>query len=148
MAHAATAIDRLQSLPEEQRTLGVFRLVHQLGKGGFAPVWLAREVYGTTELRTVAIKLFAPEDGVAQESLTKSGPRSAGTSAQQRERIFEEARALCQVEHPNIVRFYSIYHDPSEQLIGLVMEYVRGTPLDCRLAELDDQGRSSRSTRC
>jgi serine/threonine protein kinase len=140
MARAATAIERLHSLPEEQRTLGVFRLVHQLGKGGFAPVWLAREVYGTTELRTVAIKLFAPSDD-ATELQTKTGSRSSRSGSQRRERIFEEARALCQVEHPNIVRFYSIYHDAGEQLIGLVMEYVRGTPLDRRLSDLHDQGR-------
>jgi serine/threonine protein kinase len=140
MARAATAIDSLLSQPEESRTLGVFHLVHQLGKGGFAPVWLAREVYGETVLRAVAIKLFAPDDGDASASSGSGGSGSSST-AQQRERIIEEARALCQVEHPNVVRFYSIFHDPAQKLIGLVMEYVQGTPLDARLEELHASGK-------
>ena len=34
-------------------------MIEQLGKGGFAPVWLAREVYGATVLRSAAVKLFS-----------------------------------------------------------------------------------------
>ncbi|HSN96695.1 MAG TPA: hypothetical protein VLS89_00310, partial [Candidatus Nanopelagicales bacterium] len=53
------ALRTLLDLSEPERRLGPFLLVHQLGKGGFAPVWLAREVYGGVEIRRVAIKLFA-----------------------------------------------------------------------------------------
>jgi len=104
--------------------LGQYRLLHQLGSGGFAPVWLAAEHYGTKELRKVAIKLFAIE-GVP-----------VGSAATLREEtIIEEAQALCNVEHPNVVRFYTFTKDATNTVLGLVMEYVRGVPLDRRLEE-------------
>lgn len=118
-----TAIETLLRRPAPQRTLGPFRLVEPLGKGGFAPVWLAREVYGATELRTAAIKLFAleraPEGGTSPE----------------REEILAEARALCRVEHPNVVRFYSVAVDEQAGIMGLAMEHVAGTSLDAQLAK-------------
>ena len=33
----------LLDLPEAERTIGAFHLKQQLGRGGFAPVWLADE---------------------------------------------------------------------------------------------------------
>jgi WD40 repeat protein/serine/threonine protein kinase len=130
----ASPIDRLASLSEEERKIGPFQLDHQLGRGGFAPVWLAREVYGATELRTVAIKLFAA--GVEE----RTSLATRGSTARETERIIEEARAICQVEHPNVVRFYSICHDPGSRLVGLVMEYLSGTALDKHLRQLEDLG--------
>jgi eukaryotic-like serine/threonine-protein kinase len=115
------AIQRLLDLPAAERRLGPFLLVKQLGRGGFAPVWLAREVYGTTELRTAAVKLFplgAPES----------------PSVLVRRQILEEARSLCQVEHPSVVRFYTLALDEARGVMGLAMEYVAGAPLDQRLA--------------
>jgi serine/threonine protein kinase len=124
----------MKSLPSEQRTIGPFRLDHQLGQGGFAPVWMAREVYGSTELRTVAIKLFA------SDAPTRMTDGSSADTAPETARIIEEARAICQVEHPNVVRFFSICHDPGSHLVGLVMEYVSGTALDVYLLQLEDRG--------
>src|SRR5262245_1898099 len=118
------------ALPESERRLGPFQLVQQLGKGGFAPVWLAHEVHGTTRLRTVAVKLFALED-----AKMPTGPVSGSHADISKDRIVAEARALCQVEHPNVVRFYAIATDASEKVIGLVMEYVHGVSLDRRLDE-------------
>jgi serine/threonine protein kinase len=109
-----------------ERRLGPFLLVEQLGRGGFAPVWLAREVYGATALRTAAVKLFA-----LQRSHRKSGPSDAASRA--RDHIIREARALCQVEHPNVVRFYSLPIDEGSGVMGLAMEHVAGRPLDQRL---------------
>jgi eukaryotic-like serine/threonine-protein kinase len=111
------ALAQLLAQPEHERHLGPFRLLKQLGKGGFAPVWLATEVYGETELRTVAIKLFAFD--------ASSDPSSAGsTRTHLPDRILEEARALCRVEHPNVVRFHAVVTDPDQALLGLVMEHV------------------------
>lgn len=109
----------------ERRRLGPFILVEQLGKGGFAPVWLAKEVYGQTELRSVAIKLFAlhgEADGVAN---------APEISVQ----ILQEAQALCRIEHPNVVRFYALPVDQQQGVLGLAMEYVAGVSLAQRLTQ-------------
>ncbi|HEY4117717.1 MAG TPA: protein kinase, partial [Byssovorax sp.] len=113
-------IRALLDQPEPERRIGPFRLVEQLGRGGFAPVWLAKEIYGAAELRAAAVKLFSLHDG-----------RDAGAKRRQ---IFEEARALCQVEHPNVVRFFALPIDEARGVVGLAMEHVAGTPLDKRLA--------------
>jgi hypothetical protein len=120
-APASSAISRLVALPDDARTLGPFRLVKQLGKGGFAPVWLAKEVYGDSELRTVAVKLFAAGEATRA----------------QRELIVQEARALCRVEHLNVVRFYALTPGAEGTVLGLVMEYVRGASLDRGLEEVE-----------
>jgi serine/threonine protein kinase/SpoVK/Ycf46/Vps4 family AAA+-type ATPase len=117
-----TSLKRFLGLPERSRRLGPFVLVRQLGRGGFAPVWLAREVYGDTEVRLAAIKLFAAEEGTSTD-----GARAFG------EHVVQEARALCQVEHPNVVRFYSIGSDEAAGVFGVAMEYLNGTALDQRL---------------
>ncbi|HEY4157239.1 MAG TPA: serine/threonine-protein kinase [Polyangiaceae bacterium] len=112
---------RLTAAPEAERRLGPFVLVEQLGRGGFAPVWLAREMYGQTMLRGAAVKLFALPSGARAE--------------RERARIVDEARALCRVEHPNVVRFYALAMDGEQSVMGLAMEHVAGKPLDQRLLE-------------
>lgn len=128
MSSGATApnasIARLLASPSPR--LGPFRFVAELGEGGFAPVFLAAEEYGGAELRTVALKLFAIDD-VAGSTGT------AGTRSQARDRIIEEARALCRVEHPNVVRFFQLVEEPTGNVLGLAMEHVRGTSLADRL---------------
>src|SRR5262249_19187215 len=44
-----------------------------------------------------------------------------------------EAARLCRVEHPNIVRFYSLPVDEERGIVGLAMEYVGGESLAVRL---------------
>ena len=117
----------LARAPAERR-LGPFVLVEQLGQGGFAPVWLARETYGTTELRRAAVKLFP---------LRRS---ALGDDTALRDRIVEEARALCRVQHPNVVRFYALPIHEELGVMGLAMEHAEGDPLDKKIARL---GRTS-----
>ena len=116
-----SAIAQLLARPEGERRIGPFVLLRQLGRGGFAPVWLAREEYGGLELRSVALKVFALD--------------RQGAESRQPRFILEEARALCQVEHPNVVRFYSLALDERRGLMGLAMEYLGGRPLDLTLSE-------------
>ncbi|MCC6551852.1 MAG: protein kinase [Polyangiaceae bacterium] len=127
MSALPAAVARLLQRPAAERRLGPFLLVEPLGHGGFAPVWLAREVYGATVLRTAAVKLFSLE-----ASLCAPSGGDARTAA--RDRIVAEACALCSVEHPNVVRFYALPMDEAEGVIGLAMEHVAGTPLDARIA--------------
>ena len=109
-------------LTERDRMLGPYRLKRQLGRGGFAPVWLAEEVYGDTTLRLAAVKLFALD------------PRPGGRLAADRA-VVDEARRLCQVEHPNIVRFYALPIDEVRGVAGLAMEYIAGFALSDRLRD-------------
>jgi eukaryotic-like serine/threonine-protein kinase len=116
------AIAKLVAEPEGARKLGQYVLEHQLGSGGFAPVWSAREEYAGRAVRTVAIKLFSLES-------------EAGEGAGSVEQVLEEARTLCRVEHPNIVRFYSVAIDAERQVAGFAMEHLEGTSLDGLLEE-------------
>jgi serine/threonine protein kinase len=117
----SSALQNFLSRPDPERRLGPFHLKQQLGRGGFAPVWLASEVYDGIEVRPAAVKIFAFD---------------RGAEARYREHIVREARSLCQVEHPGIVRFYSLLIDDQSGLIGLAMEYLSG-------GSLADQLRSS-----
>ena len=128
MVRLAPTLTQLLERPESERRIGPFVLVEQLGRGGFAPVWLAREVYGSTTLRTVAVKLFSLEGALGAE-----GQRS--TILPSRSRIVDEAHALCRVEHPSVVRYHTLSIDEPKGVMGIVMEHVAGRPLDKRLAE-------------
>lgn len=113
------AVRKLLALPDGERRIGTFRLERQLGRGGFAPVWLAEEMAGTTKLRLSAVKLFALDTG----------------SDFARQAIIDEAARLCRVEHPNVVRFYQLPFDETRGVIGLAMEYVAGETLGERLRD-------------
>jgi len=110
MGRFHAAIDALLSRPDGQRTLGLYSLEKPLGAGGFAPVWLATESFQGHAVRSVALKVLPPGDAVV-----------------------EEARALCRIEHPNVVRFYGLAADASNDVVGLVMELVKGRSLHERL---------------
>jgi serine/threonine protein kinase len=129
MGRVAATIKRFLERPDAERRLGPFLLVRQLGSGGFAPVWLAKEVYGTTEVRTAAVKLFS-----LQRSQRK--PDRSEVADAVRAGIIAETSALCKVEHPNVVRFYSLALDEESGLMGLAMEHIGGTALDQRLAKV------------
>ncbi|MEE6263038.1 serine/threonine-protein kinase [Plantactinospora sonchi] len=104
---------------DEQQVLGGrYRLEEQLGQGGMAVVWRARdEVLG----RSVAVKLLA-------------GPHARDPVS--RRRIRHEARAAAALSHPNIAQVY----DYGESVTGLtclpyvVMELVPGPTLEQRVA--------------
>lgn len=101
-------------------SVGPFRLISQLGQGGFAPVFRAEEIHEGKILRDVAIKLFLRPLKIRAES---------PEAIRWRDGVIDEARALCRVEHPNIVRFYSLTRDDPRGLVGLIMEYIPGENL-------------------
>jgi eukaryotic-like serine/threonine-protein kinase len=121
-SHLPERLRALLDAPEPERRIGAFRLKKQLGRGGFAPVWLADEVAGATTLRQAAIKLFAIDARLGEAA---------------RQDIIAEAERLCRVEHPNIVRFYALPVDDERGVMGLAMEYVGGQSLAERLWEVE-----------
>jgi hypothetical protein len=89
-----------------QRVLGRYRLVRQIGSGGFGVVWLAEDEHLE---RAVAVKRIAMHDSAV-----------AG-------RAEREARAAARLAHPGIVALYESGRD--EEAVYLVSELVRGRTL-------------------
>lgn len=122
------ALKSLVDRPDVDRRIGPFHLLKPLGRGGQAPVWLAREVYGETEVRLAAVKLFSIK------RREKSGGTAARTTELHQLRVVEEVKALCRVEHPSVARFYSIATNEPGSIIGVGMEYLTGQSLEDRLS--------------
>jgi len=96
-------------------TAGDYDILSELGRGGMATVYLARDL---SLGRPVAIKVMSPQlaavDGMA-------------------ERFLQEARVAASLAHPNIVPIHAVRR--SGDLLYFVMRYVAGRSLDAVLAE-------------
>jgi hypothetical protein len=101
-----------------RRVLDRYRLVRQIGSGGFGTVWLAED---ERLERAVAVKRIAMHDGA---------------DAKRAER---EARAAARLAHPGIVALYESGRD--DEAVYLVSELVRGRTLAelMRDGELSDR---------
>ena len=119
MSTFSPAIKTLLAAPDDKRRLGPYLCKELLDKAGSAPVFRAVEEHGGRILRDVAVKVF--DLGQAADS----------------GRVVDEARALCRVQHPNVVRFHTLANDPKSGLMGLVMELAQGTSLDREIAALE-----------
>ena len=91
------------------RTLGQYEILQLLGKGGMASVYKA---YQAGLQRHVAIKILPPH--LAQ-------------NAEFSRRFEREARAIAQLDHPNIVPVYD--YGQAEGFTFIVMKYVEGGTL-------------------
>jgi eukaryotic-like serine/threonine-protein kinase len=89
---------------------GRYRLRREIGTGGMASVWLARD---EVLIRPVAVKLIDPELARDQEF---------------RDRFREEARAAAALSHPHIVTVHD--YGESEGTPYIVMELLTGGTLD------------------
>ena len=88
--------------------LGRYRIERELGRGTMGIVYLARD----PDLRRhVALKLL----------------HDVALDASARERLVEEARALAQLRHPNVVAVHDVVLSGEQAF--LVMEWVQGTTL-------------------
>lgn len=111
-AHS-TAVDPL-FLSLQEALAGHYALERELGRGGMAVVYLARDVRLD---RPVAIKLLPPELA-AHDKLRK--------------RFMREARTAARLSHPHIVPIHSV--DDVRGYVFYVMSYVDGETLAERVA--------------
>lgn len=102
------------------QTVGPYRLVEKLGAGGMAEVYKA---YHPRLERYVAIKFIRPE---------------LATDEDFKARFEQEARAVAQLSHPNIVHIYDFGEEGARYY--LVMEFVAGSTLKDRLQSLANAG--------
>jgi serine/threonine-protein kinase len=91
------------------RTIGKYRIVGQLGRGGMGTVYRAID---ETLDREVAIKVLNPE--LADSDIIK--------------RFRAEATTLAKLNHPEIATLYELFRSDTDLL--MVMEFVRGETLD------------------
>ena len=95
--------------PQAGQSFDGFELLHPLGSGGMATVFLARE---SSLDRLVAIKFIGAHV----------------VDPQARLRLQREAKAIARLQHPNIVAVYRIGELQGQPYIAY--EYVEGRPLD------------------
>lgn len=90
--------------------LGRYKIEHQIGRGGFGRIYLARQV---SLSRPVALKASTPEQR---------------SDLAIRERFRREAVLVASISHPNVVVYHDFGTDEDGDMI-LVMEYLRGRSL-------------------
>ena len=98
----------------EQRNVGRFRLVREIGRGGMGVVYLAED---TRLGRPVALKVLPPW---------------LGMRARARARFEAEARTVSGLDHPNIATLYEIDETEDGQPY-MVFAYYEGETLEARI---------------
>lgn len=116
-------LNRAQQIPTVKnpgaltgRTLGKYRLLGVLGKGGMGEVY-----QGEGDGRTVAVKIL---------------PEELARQADFRKRFQRESQTLATFHHPNIVKFYEA--GESEGVYYMVLDFIQGRALSDIIRE---QGR-------
>ena len=97
--------------------LGRYELLVELGKGGMASVWIARE-RGDMGDRLVALKAMLPE--LARHSDFRT-------------MFLEEGQVVRSIEHPHVVRVYEVGEDRG--VLFMAMEWVRGDSIRTVMVE-------------
>jgi len=105
-----------ESLVLDNRVVGSYRLVDLIAEGGMGCVFEAEHVKLG---RRVAVKLLRPEFAGNQKAIT---------------RFFREARAVNEIQHPNIVEITDFVEDPDGDNF-YVMELLEGQTLKELLAK-------------
>ena len=98
------------AVPGEVGTLGPYRLIRELGKGGMGAVYAALD---TRLDRRLALKVMLPEF---------AADRAA------KERFIREAKAVAKIAHDNVVTIYEA--DERDGVPYIAMQYLEGYPLD------------------
>ncbi len=114
------------SLPEsspagDERRLGDFRLLREIGRGGMGVVYEAQQI---SLGRRVALKVL---------------PFAAVLDSRQIARFKHEAQAAAQLNHPNIVSVFAVGVERGVHYYA--MQFIDGQPLDRALSELREKYR-------
>jgi tRNA A-37 threonylcarbamoyl transferase component Bud32 len=96
------------------KTLGIYRILERLGRGGMATVYKA---YQPALERHVAIKVIHPHLASDEEQFLK--------------RFQREAKAVASLRHPHIVRVFDF--GTEDDVSYMVMEYLEGITLKAKL---------------
>ncbi len=112
----APGLERLEQLDRDlQAALGPqYRVAHPLGEGGFAVVFLVRDL---SLGRRLAVKVLSPDIALSRKGI---------------ERFHREAEAIAQLSHPNIVPLH--FAGQHGDLVYLAMAFVEGETVAARLA--------------
>ncbi|HRK30737.1 MAG TPA: tetratricopeptide repeat protein [Tepidisphaeraceae bacterium] len=119
-AASAGSLPALVEAPKMPREIGPYKLLEQIGEGGFGTVWLAEQ--SVPVRRRVAIKIIKP------------GMDSRAVVA----RFEQERQALAIMDHANIAKVLDAGTAPDGRPF-FVMEYVAGEPITsyCDKTRLD-----------
>ena len=101
-------------------TLSHYELLDRIAEGGMGVVYKARD---TRLERLVALKLVSPASRCSSEEV---------------ERLFQEARAISQLNHPNVATVYEVDQHGREPFMA--MEFLPGGTLRTKLGKLRDGG--------
>lgn len=104
----------------EGKTLGDFRLIREIGRGGMGVVYEAHQV---SLDRTVALKVLPAHLTIRKDAVT---------------RFQREASTASRLKHPGIVEIYSIGESEGNHFFA--MELIEGSPLDQVINQLDNKG--------
>ena len=107
------AVFAAASSPGDCGTLGPYRIVAEIGRGGMGAVY---EAIDTRIGRRVALKIIRPEYAASPAA---------------RERFLREARAAAQISHDNVVTIFEA--DERGGMPYMAMPHLEGEPLDAIL---------------
>ena len=109
-------------MSQQQTELAGFEILHRLGAGGMAEVFLAKKRGAEGTYKLLVVKRILPQ---------------YATSRRFRQMFVEEAHLATRLNHPNIVQVYE-FSDHGDDGLLLSMEHVEG----CDLGRLMSQARS------
>ena len=106
-------------MPDEKKTIGRYEIRGTLGKGAMGAVYKG---WDTRLELDVAIKVLLPgnDETNRTEEIT---------------RFLREVKISRNLKHPNIVAVYDVGDDPDTGMPYIVMEFIKGKPLDSLLKE-------------
>lgn len=106
-----------------------YRIVRELGQGGFGCTYLVEDIHRFNE--RCVLKEFAPASESSEILLTKA-----------KELFVREAEVLYKLDHPQIPHFREWFMGPQDRSLCLVQDYVEGATYQALLRERVKQGQT------